>query len=274
MHGASITVNSTCSLSDAVTAANSDTATGGCAAGSGADTITLSADITLSAATPGIQSEITINGGGFTIDGDDTYRIFAVQRSGNLTVNRLTMTNGYGGEDGEAILNYYGTLTVTNSTFSHNSAIDGGAIESYGTTSVANSIFSNNAARSTGGAIYHSGHTAATVTITTSTFRNNSASWAGAVGFSARSANATITNSTFSSNTATWGGAVRAGGLDSVVTVTNNTFSGNTTTDRQSGAISTDGSPSLSFYLRNNISAGNTGADCSGNIDQNIANLF
>ena len=43
VHAASITVNASCSLSDAITAANTDTATGGCAAGNGAlDTISLS----------------------------------------------------------------------------------------------------------------------------------------------------------------------------------------------------------------------------------------
>ena len=41
VHAADITVNDTCSLKNAITAADTDTATGGCAAGSGADTITL-----------------------------------------------------------------------------------------------------------------------------------------------------------------------------------------------------------------------------------------
>ena len=45
VRAASITVNDTCSLKNAITAANTNTATGGCAAGSGADTITLSSDV-------------------------------------------------------------------------------------------------------------------------------------------------------------------------------------------------------------------------------------
>jgi hypothetical protein len=44
---ASITVSGSCTLVDAISAANSDTATGGCAAGSGADTIILSDNVTL-----------------------------------------------------------------------------------------------------------------------------------------------------------------------------------------------------------------------------------
>ena len=41
-----IAVTSTCTLVDAITAANTDTATGGCPAGSGADTIVLPKDST------------------------------------------------------------------------------------------------------------------------------------------------------------------------------------------------------------------------------------
>ena len=59
---ANITVNSTCSLADAITAANTDTATGGCQAGSGDDTITLTGNITLGAELPEIASTITVEG--------------------------------------------------------------------------------------------------------------------------------------------------------------------------------------------------------------------
>lgn len=63
---ADITVDeSICTLADAITAANTDTATGDCPAGdSGADTIILQADVTLAAALPEISSTITIEGGG------------------------------------------------------------------------------------------------------------------------------------------------------------------------------------------------------------------
>lgn len=54
--------NGTCTLWDAITAANTDTATNGCPAGSGADTITLAVNITLTADLPNITSEITIEG--------------------------------------------------------------------------------------------------------------------------------------------------------------------------------------------------------------------
>lgn len=47
---ATITVEDDCTLVDAVLAANTDAATGGCPAGSGADTIVLTDDVTLTEA--------------------------------------------------------------------------------------------------------------------------------------------------------------------------------------------------------------------------------
>src|SRR5215831_10303497 len=75
---ATITVNNGCTLVDAITAANTDTATGGCAAGRGEDTIVLPAgsqqiltDISNSAygptGLPVINSKITIAGNRSTI---------------------------------------------------------------------------------------------------------------------------------------------------------------------------------------------------------------
>ena len=57
VHAADITVNDTCSLKNAITAANTDTATGGCAAGSGADTITLTGDVTVTDRTLSINRQ-------------------------------------------------------------------------------------------------------------------------------------------------------------------------------------------------------------------------
>jgi hypothetical protein len=101
---ATITVTSTsggtggpgCKLRDAIAAANTDTATGGCTAGSGADTIELAsgATYTLTAVDnspasygpsglPIITSEVTINANGSTIERSSTggipeFRIFRV----------------------------------------------------------------------------------------------------------------------------------------------------------------------------------------------------
>ncbi|HEY53071.1 MAG TPA: hypothetical protein G4N94_06405, partial [Caldilineae bacterium] len=49
-----------CTLADAITAANSDAATGGCDAGSGADILDITADIALTSVLPRIESDVTI----------------------------------------------------------------------------------------------------------------------------------------------------------------------------------------------------------------------
>ena len=148
VYAADIRVGSRCTLADAITAANNDRAEGGCTAGRGADTITLTEDITLQAALPAITSEITIEGKDYTISGDNRYRIF-YNDGGSLTINDLTMTKGRVEGDiirnadytlkateinpaGAAIANWEGTLTISGSTFSGNSAEEGGAVYNAG----------------------------------------------------------------------------------------------------------------------------------------------
>ena len=178
VQAATITVNSTCSLANAITAANTDTATGGCQAGSGADTITLTANITLSAALPNIASNITIEGAGKSISGNNTYHIFHIA-SGPVTINNLTLTKGkarnrpdttYADWDGGAIHAVFGSeaLTINKSRF------------------IDNFVPGAQCANGTGGAIFALGNA---LTIRDSVFRGNRASTS--PGFYA--GNATIT---------------------------------------------------------------------------------
>jgi hypothetical protein len=160
-----ITVDgTTCTLVDAISAANSDTAVGGCAAGSGADTITLQTDVTLTASNnfalntynglPLITSEITIEGAGYTIQRDASapaFRLLAVSSAGNLTLHQTTLSGGDGAAEGGGIFNK-GTVTVSNSTLSGNTATAGGGIfNSYATLTVSNSTLSGNIAGYRGG---------------------------------------------------------------------------------------------------------------------------
>ena len=78
------TLDDDCSLSDALRAANADMERGECPAGDGADTITLTADITLDGELPRIISEITVDGAGFTISGDGEWRVFYVEWAARL----------------------------------------------------------------------------------------------------------------------------------------------------------------------------------------------
>ena len=173
VHAASITVdksanedaNGTCLLVDAIAAANTDTATNGCTAGSGADTITLGVNITLDDWLPDITSDITIEGADYDIDGNGEYQIFYVD-GGDLTINNITLTGGVSGSYGGAINADDGSsLTVTNSRLEDNEAgLLGGAIATSNTNVVIkNSVFVGNSSGSLGGALSFFANTPADV---------------------------------------------------------------------------------------------------------------
>ena len=140
-----LAISDTTELANCITWANADP---------GADTLGLDADITLSAALPQITTEITLEGGGFFVSGADTYRVFEVTSTGNLTVNQIIVQNGYTDVGIGGGISNSGRLTVTNSTVSNNQAFHqdtnayGGGIYNYnsGTVTVTNSTVSNNSA--------------------------------------------------------------------------------------------------------------------------------
>jgi fibronectin-binding autotransporter adhesin len=155
--------------------------------------------ITLASTLPDLGRTLTISGLGHTVtlDGGGKVRIFFIPSSGDVTLENLTLQKGHvdngGGifnlgtlmlsdstfstnsatDGGGGIYNDGGTLTVTDSTFSTNSADNGGGIANYGTLTVANSTFSTNSATS-GGAIYL--NSAASNHFKNVTFVGNSAS--------------------------------------------------------------------------------------------------
>ena len=117
-----------CTLFDQIVAANRDAAYGACAAGSGADTITLTRDFVLSESLPTITSEISLQGRGHSISGANAFRIFSVGRGGKLIVNNLRMIDGDAWKGGAIYVHSGGELSVSNSVFSRNAAVAGGAI--------------------------------------------------------------------------------------------------------------------------------------------------
>ena len=184
VRAASITVNDTCSLKNAITAANTNTATGGCAAGSGADTITLSSDVEVLDRTLRVTTVVMIDGGYHTISGSPSRRLFEVGSSGNLHLHRVklrktTSENSYGGKGG--LVYNEGTLRVTKSSLENSSASGGGGgiyNARTGELTIESSFFrtlrASNSER--GGAILNAG----IATITNSTFTENSAGAGGA----------------------------------------------------------------------------------------------
>ena len=161
-------------LREAITAANSDTATDTGQTGSGSDTITFALGpgahtINLTGALPELSTDMQIQGPGADLltvrrDTGGDYRIFTVPAGSVVGLSGMSIANGLapGGffsSVGGGIYNA-GTLTVNNCTISGNSAGVGGGIsnsliffqpESLGILSVNNCIFSGNSASDRGG---------------------------------------------------------------------------------------------------------------------------
>ena len=174
---ANIVVSATCSLDNAIKSANDNVSRGGCTAGgSGTDTITLTANVTLSAEISSVTSSIRIEGAGYSIDGNSQYAIFWTSNSSSLTLNNVHLKNAKTtqGEDGGAIYSN-GALTITNSAISNSQADfgSGGGIYSNGTTTIANSTLYGNSTSGTfltrrGGAIYVASGTTTLIHVTLS----------------------------------------------------------------------------------------------------------
>jgi len=250
-----------CTLREAITNANadSDSSSGDCTAGSGADTITfsISGTIALTSVFPSINTEMVIDGSGqsILISGSGSHIGFIIDSTGDLTLKKITINNGKAGSTGGGIHNS-GKLTLMNSTISRNAADShGGGIYNGGTATITGSSISGNTSNGAhGGGIYNGGtlnisdstlsgntsmqakgggiYNAGTLEIENSTFSSNTAASEG--GGISNHFNLKITNSTFSSNNAIQvlgsgpassnGGAItNFGGLE----ITNSTFSGN-----------------------------------------------
>ncbi|MCI5166055.1 MAG: hypothetical protein D3903_08135, partial [Candidatus Electrothrix sp. GM3_4] len=221
--------NGTCTLADAITAANSDAPSGGCPAGrQGMDIIVLKTDITLDVELPEIISPITIEGEGYTIDGNQgDWSVLRIMSGGNLILNKAVVTGGNctgscwadGGIYAESA-----TVILNSTTVSGNTANDGGGIYAWSSiVTLTNSTVNDNAASEFGGGI-SAGES--TVTLNNTTVSGNTTNYAGG-GIDAYSSTVTLINSTVNGNTASDdGGGVSA--WSSTITLRNTTISGNT----------------------------------------------
>ena len=191
---ADIQVDETCALADAIAAANDDQALGGCASGDGADIITLTDDITLSAALPDITSEVRIEGAGYAISGAEQFRIFLVEVDGALTIHELTVKDGLAQPVGVL---FDGVNTSTRER--------GGAIFNKGSLHVISSQFNNNYAKYYGGALWNHWDSQG-LTVEDSVFTDNSAGDSGAAIDNLGSA--VVSGSQFVGNSAETGAAI------------------------------------------------------------------
>ncbi|NWG34667.1 MAG: CSLREA domain-containing protein [Chloroflexi bacterium] len=276
----SIADDGQCSLREAVIAANTDTATGGCAAGSGADTIVFDASLpspatfplTLSganedAAASGdldLSGTLTIQGTGASqiiIDGNNADRIFDIRPGATVTISGVTVQHGNpgSGAGGGGLIVSGGAprakLTLLNSIVTANTAQIGGGIYNVGngaTAVIQDTLILSNTAQTSGGGIANSGD----LTLLNSTLTQNQARTGGGVehfGFSMRLTNATISGNRASDN----GGGLYNRGDALILNVT---FSGNTASGPGTGGNIFQDTASLS--IKNSIVAA---SDSDGN---------
>ena len=152
--------------------------------------------------------------------------------------------------------------TLTNCTFSGNSASNGAGMFNFGDATVTNCTFEGNSAGLAGGGMYSSGDN---VTVTSCTFTGNTSKSSGG-GMLISGDSVMVTDCTFTANSAgTIGGGMSIGGIS----VTNCTFEGNSA-ELSGGGIRTSGFPTLTdcvFCL-------NLPEDVSGGFVNGGGNIF
>ena len=161
-----------CTLRDAITAANSDQATGGCPAGSGPDTISASVTgtIVLATALPSINDSLVIQGPGsqqLAVERNQAappFRILTISMTvpGNsaVTLSGITFRHGHmdSGNGGALRVNPNAAIDLIDMVFEQNSASSpGGAVFSSSPITITGSRFVENVSTDgSGGAVFGS----------------------------------------------------------------------------------------------------------------------
>jgi hypothetical protein len=224
----------------------------------------LPATITLTTGELLINKDLTISGPGassLAISGNNSVGVFAINGGITVSISGVTIQNGNAGPSGAGggISNPQGTLTLTDSTVSGNSARDGGGLYNNGTMTVTHSTVSGNSA-GFGGGIENTGK----VTVTNSTVSNNSANYGGGI---YNAWDLTVTNSTVSGNSALNGGygggiiASTAENGSAVTAITYSTLSGNFGT--RGGGMFNGGTLTITNSTLSDNSASNDGGGIS-----------
>jgi predicted outer membrane repeat protein len=238
---------------------------------------------------PGLSSAPVLDGGGPDAPAGETCStdscdgpVLTVPAGVDVALTGITIADGNNTSNGTGGgLDNAGTVTITGSTFTGNTANLGGAIDSgdnvgggagTGTVTVTRSAFSGNTAV-LGGAIDSGNEGGGSVTVTASTFTGNSASTNGGAidsGDDGGGGSVTVTASAFTGNSARdHGGAIDSGGAGGggSVTVSASTFSGNTASEDGGAIDSGDSSGGGSVTVSASTFSGNSASTDGGAID-------
>jgi CSLREA domain-containing protein len=243
-----------CSLREAIRSANTDLAIGGCAAGSGADTITVpSGTYVLGIPNqPGITDENNGQSGDLDILADLTIS----GSTGAPTIidgNRVALAGRVFDVSAAATVSFT-RLTIRNGTDPPGSLAGGGGITNNGRATFTDTTITGNVAATGGGGVSNGSGVGATSVFIDSTISGNSAGGSGGGVRNGTGASSTFINTTIVGNTSQVGG----GGVsnDGVTTFTNSTITGNVAGARGGGVF--NGTPSSSSTFINSAITMNT----------------
>src|SRR5208337_4160365 len=269
----------------------------------------LQGTIDLTQALPDLKNNIDLEGPGaknLTVQRDSSapdFSVFTVDTGATVNLSGLTISGGnhIGGlaADVGGGIDNLGTLTVSNSVFSSNTASDGGGLFNSGTLMVTDSTFTNNSATydgGGGGGIWNQGTATVnnstftdniapngsgggiagvgTLTVNDSNFTNNTAAVCGGGIFGAGFFAVTVTDSTFVDNSSPYGGGIyyagsAAGNTIGILLASDSTFTGNSATwgggiSNYGGDIDNDnGGTTTVTYCTIDGNAGQDGGICN-----------
>jgi hypothetical protein len=277
--GDTIATDGVITLREAITAANTNAASGDAPAGAaGLDTITFSPAltgriITLTSALPAISEALTIMGLGankLTINANATGRVFANNAGVTATISSLTVTGGLvtsGG--GGGILNN-GNLTLSGVTVTNNTArgVSGGGVL---TTGAGAQLTMSGCTDSANLSVFGAGVDIAngSAAISGSAISNNVASGSGGGIRVESSATLTVTGSTIANNNAI-GNGINGGGISNAGTLSVDSCAvfGNTCSI-ECGGIFSGQNTTATATIRNTTIANNSAQDVGGLLIRN-----
>lgn len=272
--GFPVNVNTAADLEEAIGCFNNEVA-------AGTYTINVVGNIALTSSLSGIDNTTAgtvfeLNGGNFTVDGQDTVglRPFSVFTDTTVIFKDVTITGGNidsitgtlrNQTSGAALINY-GNLTLNNVTVTENSSEDwGGGIfsEETSTLTLIDSEISNNTAGEDGGGIQNFGD----MTITNSLIKGNSAvRFSGGIGIDAPLKTVSISNTSIVSNTSRDGGGIY--NRNAATIVSGSIITGNIANDRGGGIF--NNRPVAVMTVTNTIIDNNFARISGGGVHNNL----
>ena len=277
--------DATCTLRDAVGAANADATL---------DTITFAPSVTGEIEINGglgqidIEAATTIQGPGagvLALDGYDASGLLGVDTDvvgapyDPVKISGLTLRNG-AGQDGAALVTTLSDTTLDSVAVRSNTPANGAIYADGGSLTVLGSTFAANAATSDGGAIYTdddnaiNGDGQSKLIVRDSTFVGNTAATSGGRGGAIYVGESTdsvvITGSTFTGNNASYdgGGILIEGAKTGAIRIENSTITGNNAGD-DGGGIAILSKYDRPVAIANSTISGNVAGDTGGGVFNN-----